>query len=228
MEYKDQDSGFEADNPDYSAYESVELERMFESAETDSETYHAIMDELTKRGYNFTEENEDLPLGEDAPPLAILRYSIGGTRIWNIVALILGIAGAAFFLKVQTRFDGVDQSLRIMVYSMVALLVSLSYLISGIRLLANHKDQGNPRRAVPTFEYWFLTILWFAFSAYQIYMGVRSFLTYYKMLLGVEIALYASIPSIMMTLFSFLLGMAMLYLALELRMPRFTEKNVAF
>lgn len=222
MEYKDQENGFDPESLDYSTYESAELERLFESAETDSEAYNAIMEELTKRGYDFGVEDPE-PIREPITVPLRLRYSIIGTRIWNLAALLVGVLGAAFFLKVQTSFGQVDPSLRIMVYSMVAVLVSLSYLISGIRLLANHKDQENLSRAVPTLEYWFLTFVWFGFSCYQIYTGVKSFMMYFRMQLGYEIALFASLPSVMMVLFSFLLGMSMLYLALELRMPR-TQK----
>jgi hypothetical protein len=228
MDYREENKSFDPDSQDYSAYESAELECMFENAETDSEAYSAIMAELSRRGYNFAEEGPEII--EEVPALAIptLRYSIGGTRIWNLAALLLGVLGAAFFLKVQAGFGEIEQSLRIMVYAMVALLVTLSYLISGIRLLANHKDPKNPQRAVPTFEYWFLALLWFAFAAYEIYVGTSSFLMYSKLQLGTQIALFASLPSIMMMLFSFLLGMAMLYLALELRMPKDKAENVPF
>ncbi|MCK9557237.1 MAG: hypothetical protein PHO85_01220 [Candidatus Cloacimonetes bacterium] len=222
MDYKDQETGLAPENPDYTSYESEELERLFESAETDSEVYKAIMDELSNRGYDFTPADTLIDISDDAtlPKLEPLRYSIGGTRIWNIVALIVGIVGAFFFLRVQSSFSEVDASLRIMVYSMVLLLISLSYLISGIRLLANHKDPNNPLRAVFTFEYWFLAMLWFAFGAYEIFVAVKGFIMYWNMQLGLSISMYAVIPSIAMTLFSFMLGMAMLYLALELKVKQ--------
>jgi hypothetical protein len=229
MDYKEQDTNFEPESPDYSAYESSELERLFENAETDSEAYTAIMEELTQRGYNFEQEPEDtLPLEAIPSPPQKLRYSVTGTRLWNFAALLIGILGAAFFLKIQASFGEIDQSLRVMVYSMVALLVSLSYIISGIRLLANHKDQSNPLRMVPTFEYWFLCVLWFGFAAYEIYISISSFMMYFNMQLGAHIALYATVPSITMAVFSFLLGMAMLYLAVELKVRPQSDPNVPF
>lgn len=222
MDYKDQDQGFDPESPDYSSYESTELERLFESAETDSEMYKAIMDELTNRGYDFAPADTVLQLDElePLPELKPLRYSIFGTRIWNIVMLLVGILGVTFFIKVQSGFGEMDPSLRVIAYSMVVVLLSLSYLISGIRLLANHKDQNNPLRAVFTGEYWFLAILWFAFAAYEIYNTATSFVMYWNMQIGLNISLYAVIPSLTMVLFSFLLGMAMLYLAIELKVKK--------
>ncbi|MCB5260634.1 MAG: hypothetical protein PHY41_03520 [Candidatus Cloacimonetes bacterium] len=220
MDYKEQEPQFDLQNQDYSNYESAELERMFENAETDSETYNAIIEELSKRGYNFSAE-EDFSQEEQPEPLAqpikALRYSIAGTRIWNIVALILGILGAGFFLSTQASLTKTEPSLRIMVYAMVVLLVTLSYIITGIRLLANLKDQSNPRRIVLNYEYWFLAIVWYLFCAYELYNAAKGFYMYWKMSLGIQISLFAIIPTLAMALFSFLLGMAMFYLAKELK-----------
>jgi hypothetical protein len=43
---------------------------------------------------------------------------------------------------------------------------------------------------------------------------------YWNMQIGLNISLYAVIPSLTMVLFSFLLGMAMLYLAIELKVKK--------
>lgn len=220
MDYREDNKSFDPETTDYTSYESEELERLFDCAETDSEAYSAIMAELTSRGYNFAEDNSEVNAEQPSPANIPLRYSIGGTRIWNFAALLIGILGAALFLKVQAGFGGVEQSLRVIVYAMVAILVSLSYLISGIRLLANHKNPDNPSRAVPTFEYWFLALLWYAFAIYEAYVAVSGFLMYSKMQLGTEIAIFATLPAIMIMLFSISLGTALLYLAIELRMPK--------
>jgi hypothetical protein len=174
------------------------------------------MEELSQRGYNFEfEADTEAEANEAEFRNRPLRYSFWGSRLWNIIAIVISVAGAAFFLQTHSAMMEPDPSLQMMVYAMVALIVSASFLVSGIRLLANHKDPGHPKLAVPTFEYWFIAILWFAISAYQIYAAGRSFIHYLE--LGFRVSMYVAIPSLVMSIFGFFLAMAFLYLALELR-----------
>lgn len=206
---------------DYSYYEDAELKRIFENADPDSETYQAIMDELTRRGYDFDpiqEADDELP-----PVLPPVRYSFWGSRLINLIALILSFAGAMIFVRVHTSFGELDSMLYVMVYAFVALIVSMSYLVSGIRSLANHKAHDHPSLRIPTFEYWFFAILWYCAGGYELVAGIRSFLRYSKEFsefdFGTSLAIAGVMPSFGMAIFGILLGTAFLYLAIELKVP---------
>jgi len=207
----------------YSSYEDAELKRLFENAETDSEAYQAIMDELILRGYDFEPSTQ----ADDAPPpppqMPPLRYGFWGSRLFNLIALLLSFAGAMTFVRVHTSFGELDPMLYVMVYAFVALIVSMSYLVSGIRSLANHKVQDHPGLRIPTFEYWFFVVLWYGAGGYELVTGIRNFLQYIKDFgefdFGVSLAIAGVMPSFGMAIFGILLGTAFLYLALELRVP---------
>ncbi len=207
--------------PSYSSYEDAELKRLFESAETDSETYDAIMDELVRRGYDFEPDAAQEASGDLAPAFRPLRYGFWSSRLWNIIAIVLSVMGAAFFIRSNAVFGEIEPVLYIMVYAFVALIISMSYLVSGIRLLANHKSPGHPLLRVPTIEYWLLCILWYAAGAHEVYTTVSSFTQYMKDFqqydFGLSLSITGVIPSLGMAVFSILLGTAFLYLARELR-----------
>jgi len=202
----------------YDSYEDAELKRLFENAETDSETYQAIMDELIRRGYDFEPEP---PEEIESAHIQPLRYSFWGSRLWNIVASVLSLIGAMVFVRTHSSFGELDPMLYVMVYAFVALIVSMSYLVSGVRSLANHKDPGHPGLKVPTYEYWFFVILWFAAGGYELFTGIRAFIRYWREFsefdFGLSLAIAGVMPSFAMAIFGVLLGMAFLYLALELR-----------
>lgn len=224
---------------DFSSYEDAELKKLFDTAATDSESYAALMEELTRRGYEFepetdetdeTEETEETDetdetevesaeeLESEAQKPRTLHYSYWGSRLWNIIALVISLAGATFFLQTHRAIMEPDPSLQIMVYGMAALVVSASFLISGIRMLANHKDAPNPNLVISTLEYWIITVLWFAISAYQLYQTGSAFTKYLE--LGWRISLYVALPSLVISIFAFFLAMAFLYLARELKVAK--------
>jgi hypothetical protein len=212
---------------DFSSYEDAELKKLFDTAATDSESYAALMEELTRRGYEFEPETDETDetevesaeeLESEAQKPRTLHYSYWGSRLWNIIALVISLAGATFFLQTHRAIMEPDPSLQIMVYGMAALVVSASFLISGIRMLANHKDAPNPNLVISTLEYWIITVLWFAISAYQLYQTGSAFTKYLE--LGWRISLYVALPSLVISIFAFFLAMAFLYLARELKVAK--------
>lgn len=203
---------------DYTNFDDDTLQQMFDSAETDSAEYNAIMAELSKRGYSFTPddnvEHGELPETK-AGDINVTGYTKLGSRIWNIASLLISAIGVAFFIQQLSQFGKVEIRLYILGAAIAAIIVSLSYLVSGIRHLANLRlPQSSPSPSI-FIEYAVLTLLWLSGSAFGLYSAIRSFLHYQQ--LGLTIAIYIAIPALVIMVFAFGLAAAFFYLAKELR-----------
>jgi cation transport ATPase len=214
-----EENGYTESTQNYTEMTDSELESLFNNAETDSEDYHTLMQELIKRGFSFEPAGDELTEIEDSDPkdssLLFLRYSKGGSLAWNLAAFVFAIAGASFFLYKLSEFGKIEQKLYLMVFVVALLIVSLSYIISGIRNLANHKGIKHPKLPILAIEYAIFCTLWTAATGYGIYSAVQSFLRFSKY--NTEVAAYVSLPAVVMTLFAF--GMAFIFFLLtkELR-----------
>ncbi|MCB5261419.1 MAG: hypothetical protein LHW64_03990 [Candidatus Cloacimonetes bacterium] len=209
--------------PDYSSNEDQELKVLFDQAETDSEAYNAIMAELTHRGYDF--EPEPSPL---APPSEIIK-KCPKTRWWNLLALVIGTGLTIFYLQIHGSFYPIDSSAVIMIYGVLALIISMMYLGSGIRTIIGLKDSKYLLPVVPDIEYWFLTVMWFAMSAFQLYSAIQGFVYFKQNQANIMLSLadilpsptvgilYGILPSLAMAAFAFFFGLAFLHIALELK-----------
>ncbi len=197
--------------PDYASCEDHDLKMLFEQAETDSEAYNAIMAELTHRGYDFEPEPEPVAL---TPPI---KKKCPKTRWWNLLAIVIGTALAIFYLDVHGKFYQVDSSTIIMIYVALALIISMVYLGNGIRTIIGLKDSKYQMPVLPDIEYWFLSVLWFAASAFELYSAVRAMIFFLQNEAGIQFSLYGILPSLTMGAFAFFFALAFLYIALELK-----------
>lgn len=197
--------------PDYTSYEDQDLKMLFEQAETDSEAYTAIMHELTHRGYDFEPEPELVAL--PAP----IEKKCPKTRWWNLLALVIGTALAIFYLQIHGKFYQIQSSTIIMIYGALALIISMVYMGSGIRIIIGLKDSKYLLPAVPNLEYWFLSIMWFAASAFELYSAVRALIFFMQNQAGIMFSLYGILPSVAMAAFAFFFALAFLHISLELK-----------
>ena len=196
--------------PDYTSYEDHDLQLLFEQAETDSEAYRAIMLELTHRGYDFEPEPDLLAL---PAPIEKKRSKI---RLWNLLGTIIGIALAIFYLQVHSKFYQIQSSTIIMIWGAFALIISMLYIGNGIRATIQLKDSKYLMPVLPEMEYWSLALFWFAVSAFELYSAIRALIFFMQNAAGVMFSMYGILPSLAMGGFAFFLGLAFLYIALEI------------
>ncbi|MCB5253541.1 MAG: hypothetical protein RBR69_05065 [Candidatus Cloacimonadaceae bacterium] len=197
--------------PDYSSCEDHDLKVLFEQAETDSEAYNAIMEELTQRGYDF--EPESAPMA----PLSQIDKKCSKMRWWNLIAIIISTALAIFYLRIHENFYQVQASTVIMIYGALALIISMIYLGSGVRTITALRDSKFLVPIVPALEYWFFTILWFLVAAYELYSSVRALIYFLQNEAGLAFSLYGILPSLAMGAFALFMALAFLYIALDLQ-----------
>lgn len=204
--------------PDYSSCEDHDLKRLFEEAETDSEAYKAIMAELTHRGYDF--EPESIP----EPLPAQIDKKCSKMRWWNLLTILIGTALAIFYLRIHANFYQVQSSTIIMIYGALALIISMVYLGNGIRTVIGLKDSRFRVPVLPDIEYWLLTLLWFAAAAFELYSAVRASIFFMQNEAGIAFSLYGILPSIAMCAFALFVGLAFLYISIELNHLKRSEK----
>lgn len=217
---KDTQMNYEDEHfPDYASYKDHELKLLFEQAETDSDAYLAIMEELSQRGYDFEPESSPFT------PLPQLEKKRSMLHWWNLLGVIFGVAATLFYLRIHSNFYELQTSNLIMVWTLFALVISMLYIGNGIRMLIQLKD---PRYLVPIvkkIDYWIFTGLWFAVSAYQLYSAIKALIFFTQNEVGFTFSLYGILPSLGMCAFALFLALAFLYLSLEINKQLKGDKN---
>lgn len=124
-----------------------ELLKQYEEAEEGSDSLQELKAELEKRGYSFeADEDKDeavanLTMQDNA--LGLPHYSRLGSLLWELIYLILGLAGGIYFL-VSLDSNGVEISTKMVIYTALAVLfiASMGALAGGVRRVANQKSVG--------------------------------------------------------------------------------------
>lgn len=214
-------------NSEYQEYEDRQLKSLLDEAETDSENYFAIVDELTRRGYSVVSEEdaedadliddaEDAPLSPATHPKKKKAFSALCNRLWIVLTALISLAGGSYFLYEQNQFIPIQNAHILIMLAIVFALISLSYLMVGIRMAVN-RLRGFVSRSCIWIEYWILTALWSAIGIYQLYNTVNSFMIYYRYGFGVKPAALVAAPMLVFVAFALLLALSFSYLAEELR-----------
>lgn len=225
----------EEDLQDYSVYEDEELLSFLEQHDEDSWEHFAIREELDKRGYEASEgfEDEEIEsLSPDTLEPKKPKYSVLGTRMWNLLTALFSVAAIIFYAVASKSLGGLREPL-VLIFGIAALFISLSYVISGIRLLTNIKEDPQMKKAYCNLEYWVLSILWLLISVFGIYNFGYAFKQsfYHEWIVNLDfglrlkLAMLSSLPSLIVAFFPFFLGMALLYLALGLRIKKEVVAN---
>lgn len=206
---------------DYTKFDDDTLQEMFDAAETDSPEYNEILKELSNRGFSFTTEDEEeieepetLALPQPSG-LSYTQYGNLGSRVWNIAGAVLALTGGWFFIHQLSQFGKVETRLYILVGAVAAIIISLSFIVSGIRHLANRKNPFTAFSKYGFIEYAILAVLWFGATCFGLYSGIMSFLHYKQ--LGIGIASYIALPAMVMMIFGFGMAAIFFYLAKELK-----------
>lgn len=233
---------------DLSALEEIELRSLLEEAETDSENYFAILEELGRRNPdieaisteddsndeisdegNPESDDEDNPESDDedtpaevAQTLSEKKYkplSTLGSRLWVILTALISLAGGGYFLYEQKRFTEVTDSQILIMLAIVLLLTSLSYLLAGIRFLINRAN-GITKRNMIHIELWIMTGLWAIIGVFMLYYTVSSVVPFYRVGFDMKYIVLLSLPLLIPVFLSLLLSVSFSYLAQELSKKR--------
>lgn len=126
---------------DLSEVSNLELMRLYEQFETDSEDSIAVREEMIRRGFKL-ENSEDVSQqsrGQTQLFPKNLYYSKGWSVFWEILFVLMGIVLFSLLMEMSDWEPSTRQGLT---YGLLAFMVfSLGGLISGVRNLANHKTR---------------------------------------------------------------------------------------
>lgn len=211
MDFTENDKTFE----DFSSLEDAELERRFEEAETDSEAYHALMAELSKRGFDFVpaDSQPEEPAEVSAPQK--LRYSKAGSLAWAIVSFLIS-AGASTYILLQISKIGRINNSHISIIGLLALTaISLGLIVAGIRHLANQKGCRGENVSTSNIVYGILSFLWAFVVGGSLFYSVKNFIRIYRF--GLEYAIYIALPTVVVALFGICFATAFFVLCVELK-----------
>lgn len=225
---------------DLSALEEMQLRSLLEEAETDSENYFAILEELRRRNPDIeaisdeddsndeisdegNQESDDedtqdevaLPPSEKPyTPLTTL-----GSRLWIILTALISLAGGGYFLYEQNRFSELSDHHILIMLAIVFLLTSLSYLLAGIRFLVNRAN-GITKRNMIHIELWIMTGLWAIIGVFLLYYTVSSVVPFYRVGFDMKYIVLLSLPLLIPVFLALLLSVSFSYLAQELSKKR--------
>jgi hypothetical protein len=163
-----------------SAKSEEELLEIYNNAEEDSEELKQAKEELTLRGYEFqTQEEIDEIEAVKADALAktilpVEHYSKTGTLIWELLFLVLSLAGAIYFLLTMQN-NGVKITPRLGLSTAVIVLFfsTTGIFVGAIRRLANLKV--NPAATASAIVYYVLCFLWSVCLVGAAYYVVKNF-----------------------------------------------------
>jgi len=165
---------------DLEAISEEELLELYNSSEEESEEFINAKEELTKRGYAFEphdatdgiEETEWEPAQQTVALKA--RYSLTGTLVWELLFLVLSLAGAIYFLLTMQK-NGVKITPRLGLSTAVIVLFfsTTGVMVGAIRRLANMIDtQFSNASAI---VYYILSLLWSACLVGAAYYMIKNF-----------------------------------------------------
>jgi len=165
---------------DLEAISEEELLELYNSSEEESEEFINAKEELTKRGYAFEphdatdgiEETEWEPAQQTVALKA--RYSLTGTLVWELLFLVLSLAGAIYFLLTMQK-NGVKITPRLGLSTAVIVLFfsTTGVMVGAIRRLANMIDtQLSNASAI---VYYILSLLWSACLVGAAYYMIKNF-----------------------------------------------------
>jgi len=165
---------------DLEAISEEELLELYNSSEEESEEFINAKEELTKRGYAFEphdatdgiEETEWEPAQQTVALKA--RYSLTGTLVWELLFLVLSLAGAIYFLLTMQK-NGVKITPRLGLSTAVIVLFfsTTGVMVGAIRRLANLIDtQLSNASAV---VYYILSFLWSVCMVGATYYMIKNF-----------------------------------------------------
>lgn len=193
------------ENKDYSTYSDSELLSLIENAESDSQAYTAIMQEIQMRGLadqdpEYSYVRPEYELSEPPfPPAIALPYGVTGKLLWPLLTALVAAGVAVIFFTVLHALGSFQPKLYLLVAGVGLALVSQTFIITGVRDLINQKLVAFHK--VCALPYIINAILWSAAICYGIYSAVRSMITFYH--LGLGIAFYISIPALILATFAF-------------------------
>lgn len=241
---KDKQAENQMTDLDFSALEETQLRNLLDEAETDSEKYFAILEELKHRNPDMdaqpSEHSEDEAgdieeaapqdtmeetdeLGDDTTqePTAIHAakpfkpLSTWGSRLWIVLTALFSFAGGFYFLYEQNKFGLVDDFQVLIMLFIVLFLTSLSYLLAGIRFVINRAN-GIKERSIIRIELWVMTALWALLGVFMLYNALNSIIPFYRMGYGLKVSFLMFLPMLALVMVALLLAMSFSYLAQEL------------
>lgn len=186
-------------------FPEAELGELLDAAESDSEVSRACLKDMQAQfpedsGQNLGEADKlfsyETPQSIfDAPKL---RYGFLGKLLWPLITLLIIAAGLMLFFQVLGALGQYQSKIYFLVGGVAFGLLSQTFVITGIRDLANSKD--DPELNPFSVLYILNALIWAGIGIYGLYSAGKSIHTYYQA--GVGLAFYIAIPALVLASFA--------------------------
>lgn len=196
-----------SDAGQYAHYADADLLKLYESSTYGSPQFYGLMQELKRRGYTFETPPEPVPVPSpvrdpqvsSSSPDFQPHYKAGGSVAWQIVTSLLGIGVYVAFLLLAEEMPGVGGTRTYIILGLLCLmLISLGFLVAGMRHLANLRRGAKLQTHGGNSAYILFSFLWFLLSLGGVGLAIYQFLKIVDW--SVEMALVAAVPTLVLSI----------------------------